>query len=240
MIVLMYHDIISASNSISGFQNDSSFQYKVNNLFFEECVKTCSPDKVLFSFDDGGVSFLEIAAPILEKYGHKGLFFIATDYINTPGFLTSDQVKELEMRGHTIGSHSCSHPHNMSLLTEEDIEKEWVCSLSILKNLLGHDVEVASIPNGYSSSVIVKKASLAGVKFLYTSTPTDKIKNIGNIKLIGRYVVHNDMTPEQINKIVDSPLLRWKKYMKWCVLGVVKFILGNRYDKIKSMILSKK
>ena len=235
----MYHDIVSDCDSSSGFQNESAFQYKVNKQSFEECVKSCPPDKVLFTFDDGGYSFLSDAAPILEKYGHFGVFFIATDYIGTPGFLGAEQIKELDARGHIIGSHSCSHPHNMREQKNEAIEKEWSTSVKVLENILGHKVEYASIPNGYSSSIVIEKAKTAGIKYLYTSTPISRIKEINGMKIIGRYVVHDKMSNDEIISIIGSKLTRQKKYLRWLAIEFLKFILGSHYDSVKAKLISK-
>ena len=89
----MYHDIVTKTDKSSGFQNDSAFQYKVEESAFEEQVKALQGKDVVFTFDDGGESFLTKIAPILEKYGFKGVFFISTKYIGTQGFLTKEQVK---------------------------------------------------------------------------------------------------------------------------------------------------
>ena len=78
----MYHDLYIQSGAESGFQNESAFQYKIQVDEFEKQVKAvvdyCREHieiQVDFTFDDGGVSFLTLAAPILEKYGLKGIFF---------------------------------------------------------------------------------------------------------------------------------------------------------------------
>ena len=91
-IALMYHDVYKQSGTESGFQNESAFQYKISEEEFESHVKEISKYcvnnnvDVLFTFDDGGISFLTIIAPILEKYNQKGIFFISTQYIDTPLF----------------------------------------------------------------------------------------------------------------------------------------------------------
>lgn len=239
LVVLMYHDIVTKDDKSSGFQNESAFQYKVEESAFEDQVKALQGRDVVFSFDDGGESFLSLAAPILEKYGHQGVFFITTDYIGTPGFLNAAQVKELEERGHVVGSHSCSHPHNMAELSDEDIEKEWSESVKALEAILGHTIKYASIPNGYSSSVIIAKAQKAGIENLYTSTPTDKVAQKKNLNIIGRFVVHDKMSTSEVLSIVDSSATRKKKHIKWLALEIAKILLGGKYDKVKSLIVKK-
>lgn len=237
-VVLMYHDIVTESDKSSGFQNSSAFQYKTNAHSFEEQVKALSPKKVTFSFDDGGISFLKTAAPILEKYGHRGLFFIATDYIGTPGFLDIPQIRELEDRGHIIGSHSCSHPENMTLLSEEDIAMEWIGSINILENILGHKVEYASIPNGFSSRDVISKAHSAGIRHLYTSSPTDEITHYDSMQIYGRYVIHNKMSTSCVQAIIESKFVRQRIHIKYILLEGLKKVLGRQYKNIKDKLLN--
>ena len=230
-ISLMYHDIVLENDKSSGFQNDSAFQYKVLKGNFEKQVSALKEDDVEFTFDDGGESFITSAAPILEKYGKKGVFFIATDFIGTPGFLNEEQVRELDARGHVVGSHSCSHPHNMTDLTESEIEKEWSESIRKLENILGHKVEVASIPNGYKNKNILKYAEKAGIKKLWTSDLVDS--RFGKMELKGRYVIHKDTFLEDTIAIAQSNVMRLKLKCRWAILSVVKGILGNSYDNVK-------
>ena len=140
----MYHDIEKRGEYKSGFQNDTAFHYKIDLDAFEAQVKALAyNDDIVFTFDDGGSSALFLAAPILEKYGRKGLFFICTQYIGQPGFLTEKQITELENRGHLIGSHSHTHPSNMASLSINEIRKEWGKSCGILEKILGKRIEIA-------------------------------------------------------------------------------------------------
>lgn len=237
-VVLMYHDIVMRDDTSSGFQNDSAFQYKVEAGKFEEQVKALSDRKdVAFTFDDGGVSFLTIAAPILEKYGKRGVFFISTKYVDTDGFLTKEQVRELEERGHIIGSHSHSHPDNIAALSVAEMDAEWQGSCKILKDILGHDVRCASIPNGYGSKEQNASAMRAGITELYTSVPTTKANSLGEQKIIGRYVVHRDMSVEDVVSIATDKNRQRKMYLRWWVLEQAKKVLGSGYDKVKAFFV---
>ena len=238
-VVLMYHDLISRTDKTSGFQNESAFQYKVEEAAFEEQVKAIQGEKVLFTFDDGGVSFYTKAAPILEKYGFKGLFFISTGYIGTPGFLSTKQIKELEKRGHIIGSHSHSHPHDFTKLTRDEVQYEWKQSYNVLKDIVGDKPIPVSIPNGYSSKTVLEEAVNCGFTDIYNSEPTTKIKNFLGHKVIGRYVVHDKMKTDDVVRIVESSGTRCKIHGRWIIIEGVKKLLGNKYDKFKSLVLTK-
>jgi len=237
MLYLMYHDIVTKTDKSSGFQNDSAFQYKVEEGLFEEQVKTLQGKEVTFSFDDGGVSFITKAVPILEKYGRKGVFFISTKYIDTPGFLSKEQVKELADRGHIVGSHSHTHPEIFTKLSKYEICEEWKKSFEVLSGILGRNDMPLSIPNGYASKVIMEEAIRAGYTDIYTSEPTTKIHQFQNHNVIGRYVVHDEMTTQDVLRIVESKSTRMKMAVKWSVLNIVKAVLGSSYDVVKAKVL---
>lgn len=83
-----------------------------------------SKRSVVITFDDGYVSQLEWAIPLLEKYRLKATFFIplkyvgATDEWNDPSFplMTSEQLKKLDPKIIELGYHSYAHRmyHQMS------------------------------------------------------------------------------------------------------------------------------
>ncbi|SIR33722.1 polysaccharide deacetylase family protein [Pontibacter lucknowensis] len=68
------------------------------------------PEKpVMLTFDDTSLGQYTVAAPELEKYGFKGVFFIMTVSLGRPNYMSKAQVKELSDRGHVIGSHTWDH-----------------------------------------------------------------------------------------------------------------------------------
>ena len=240
-IVLMYHDLYIQSGAESGFQNESAFQYKIQVDEFEKQVKAvvdyCREHieiQVDFTFDDGGVSFLTLAAPILEKYGLKGIFFISTEYINTPLFLSSAQLQELSDRGHHIGSHAHSHKP-LTTLSENEITKEWVNSINLIKPYTTTNIS-ASIPNGDENSIVRKKALEAGINKLYTSVPTTRTKRFYGMPVFGRYVIYQGMTSTDVIAIISNKHHRNKILLEWRLLSLTKNILGNKYNKIKVLL----
>ena len=248
-IVLMYHDLYSCDKSESGFQNSTAFKYKVSAEKFEAQVRAImeyektfhlKSDFVDFTFDDGGVSFLTIAAPILEKYGFKGKFYISTAYLGTKGFLNKEQVRELHQRGHHIGSHSHTHHERMDVLTVDNIKDEWNISQSILKGILGFAPRLASIPNGYASKLVIDGMLDAGIDFVDTSAITTKIKRYKSVTLRGRYAITEDTTVDNLMQLISSPFYRFKKWVRYEILEIAKTILGNSYLTIRKRILGNK
>ena len=244
-IVLMYHDLYVKDKKESGFQTVGSMPYKVQADIFEEHVKAVKDYtdvhknmEVEFSFDDGGVTFLTLAAPILEKYDMKGTFFITTSYIDTEGFLSSNQLQELAQRGHLVGAHSHSHAL-LNTLSHKDLILEWQKSSSIMKEKIGC-CDIASIPNGASSKLVLQEAENAGFKVLYTSEPVTKPSSWGNMKLIGRYTVVDGMDANAVMRIITDSGFRRKMYIKRFILKTARKIMGRAYFKIRTMILRSK
>lgn len=67
---------------------------------------------VILTFDDGYVDNYVHAFPILQEFGHKGTFFVVSEFIDFgyAGYLTWDMVEEMAAAGMRIESHSRTHP----------------------------------------------------------------------------------------------------------------------------------
>lgn len=246
MITLMYHCVYEKDPGESGFQDEDAQHYKVSKKAFLEQLETLKSyctrkgsslsETISFSFDDGGSSFYHVIAPVLEQYGLKGLFFISTALIGTPGFMTREEVLELRKRGHIIGSHSHTHRHFYEL-NRQDTAEEWRQSIAILQELLQEKVEYASIPNGDISDRVVETASLQGIKYLYTSKPVVKESIRYEVCLRGRFVIHSNTSASQVLALVKSPAKRFLILMRRKLILSVKQMLGDNYNRLKSLII---
>lgn len=247
-IVLMYHDVYVSDTMESGFQNAGALPYKVALAEFEQHVslikKYCKENgidksSVCFTFDDGGKSFIQNIAGVLEKHGFYGLFFITTSCISTPGFLTQSDIIELRRGGHIIGSHSHTHPERMDTLDEVTISNEWATSCSILSNILDEPIKTASIPNGFSSKKVLQNMIDNGITTIYDSNPTTKKRTYKGVEVIGRYAITKDMSPLLVLDIIKNPTRRLQIRLRHLILGLAKTILGDSYLKIRTYILNK-
>jgi peptidoglycan/xylan/chitin deacetylase (PgdA/CDA1 family) len=258
---LLYHDVIVGTNpDKSGFSGASPAEYKIPVSEFERHLDAVAdhlesevilPDNilttghskapVLFSFDDGGVSSFETIAPMLESRGWRGCFFITTDRIETPAFVSREQICELHDRGHAIGSHSCSHPRKISECSKEQLLYEWGHSLSVLSDILTKPVTIASVPGGFYSKYIAQAAAESGVKMLFTSEPVQRINNVSGCAVVGRFSVKRG---NGVNIPVD--FIRGKRgrvfrqYAYWNLKKVAKAVSGPVYPWVRSTYLSKK
>jgi peptidoglycan/xylan/chitin deacetylase (PgdA/CDA1 family) len=95
---------------------------------------------ISFTFDDGTVDHFTQAAPMLEKHGLRGTFFIVINWIGKGNKLTWEQVKSLSERGHEIGNHSMTHGNLATLSDKGDLvnmQKEIVTPIGIIKEKIG-------------------------------------------------------------------------------------------------------
>lgn len=244
-IVLMYHDVYEKNPIESGFNSPGANHYKISKEVFTKHVRIISQyceskgidkENIVLTFDDGGVSFYTIIAPILEEYGWRGIFFISTKLVGTNEFLSQEQILELCKRGHIIGAHSHSH----KVLTDislEDVKYELSTNKDYLEAILGRPIETISIPNGSYSDDVLKITIEAGFQSIYTSKPSTQIKTFHGKELIGRYAILHNTQADDVIKIISSTTLRnWMRY-RYEILKLARQALGQYYYKIRTTIL---
>jgi peptidoglycan/xylan/chitin deacetylase (PgdA/CDA1 family) len=258
-ITLEYHDVvIDGKFDASGFPGKAAASYKVEISNFKKQIDAiskainCRPVSVLnfggggelehpffFSFDDGGSSAFTHIADILESFGWFGHFLIPVDYIGAPSFLDKEQIRALRNRGHVIGSHSCSHPTRMALLSWEEMLEEWRRSVQILGDILGEDVKVASVPGGHYSNSVAKAASLAGIKALFTSEPTTRGHYVDGCLVLGRFTVRRHTDPEFAASLASGKISsRFQQWLLWNLLKIAKSFGGELYLKVRKVFWS--
>lgn len=236
-IVLMYHDIYRDSVGESGFQTVGSNYYKIREEQFIRHIKFIKTagleDKVVFTFDDGGVSFYDVAAPILEQNGLRGVVCVPTDYVGVSGFLNWMQIEELCGRGHIIASHSSSHPGNMCAQDRKSNVQEWVNSIRLLNSILGYSIDTVSVPNGYYSDFDIDTIKSLCIRIMYISTPGFYRKS-ESLQIVGRIAISSSTSMTQFKRILNFPLYRKYLAFKQQFLDLFKQVFGDTlYKQIK-------
>lgn len=68
------------------------------------------PEKpIILTFDDGYADNYTTLLPLLEERGWKAVVFMVTNDIGRPGYLTWDELRDMQGRGIEIGSHTANH-----------------------------------------------------------------------------------------------------------------------------------
>ena len=180
ILVLNYHQI--ADKDIYLAVPPSVFDMQMKYLVDSGCV-TITPDElyaglngelelpekpVLITFDDGYIDNYTNAFPILKKYGlHATVFVIPAFTSVNPGYMTWEQLKEMEANGITVESHTLTHP-KLEELPDDEIRSELLNSKSLLEQNLGHPIEFLAYPTGTYNLHIAGIAQAAGYKGAFT------------------------------------------------------------------------
>jgi peptidoglycan/xylan/chitin deacetylase (PgdA/CDA1 family) len=260
-ISLLLHDVYATHPRESGFASDAADRYKLSAAELDAQVRgladvrhdrpmlatevTARPaarrpadTPFLITVDDGGVSYYTILADRLEALGWRGHCFVSTDVIGSCGFLDAAQIRELDARGHLVGSHGASHPGRFSACTVARMREEWTRSREVLEDLLGHAVAVASVPGGYYSRTVAHTALDAGITTLFTSEPVTRIQDEQGCRVLGRFTIRRGDGPDTARRLVlRAPSARWSAWTRWNAKGLVKPLLGPAYSPVANAIL---
>ncbi len=118
------------------------------------------PRPMLLTFDDGNEDNYTNAFPIMKKYGFTGVLYIVVQYMNTPNYMTMDQIKEMADAGWEIGSHSETHRDLVG--GTEDMRYEIVQSRQDLEDRLGVPILTFAYPFGQEDSAAGDYVHFAG------------------------------------------------------------------------------
>ena len=99
------------------------------------------------SFDDGHASWRDVVAPMLADLGVPATFFITTGLIGQPGNLSWADCRDLLAAGHTIGSHTVTHPR-LADCDDETAVREIAGSKRELEDELGAAISDFAAPYG--------------------------------------------------------------------------------------------
>lgn len=250
--VLMYHDVVHGDSDASGFPGAGPARYKLEWEQFIEHLQALehatprgpdtvgallerrvSPGSWSLTFDDGGSSALGVGDELARR-GWRAHFFVPTDFIGAPGFLTPGDIRTLSDMGHVIGSHSCSHPTRISSCSPSELLHEWRRSVELLSDLVGLRITVASVPGGYFTSAVASAAAAVGIAALYTSEPVRTVQSMDGCLVIGRYAaVRGTPTSTVADVALGKPLPWLRRRAAWDVAKVAKTIGGDLYPKAR-------
>jgi peptidoglycan/xylan/chitin deacetylase (PgdA/CDA1 family) len=256
---LVYHGLVARGGRPDGFTGPGAAAYSLAPEHFREHLERIAaatgrpPASVdtlaagtaprgawMLTFDDGAASAVE-AAEQLARRSWRGHFFIATDLVDSPGFLGWDDVRELARVGHVIGSHSCSHPDRMAACSWEQLLDEWSRSATVLAEALGRPVRTASVPGGLYSRSVGRAAAAAGFTTLFTSLPSQRLGSIDGCLLIGRYAIRRDTSADEAAAAAAGRAVPWaRQRTAWGLRGTAKRIAGERYEGMRRALLARR
>jgi peptidoglycan/xylan/chitin deacetylase (PgdA/CDA1 family) len=233
-VSLLFHDVFVSDASESGFNSPAADRYKMSVREFDAQLGDSNAlGAARLTFDDGGVSFYTIVADKLEARGLHAYCFVTSGFIGRPGFLDAAQIRELDRRGHVIGTHSASHPARFSALSRAHMRREWTEGRQRLEDELGHAVTTGSVPGGYFSRDVGRAAAESHLFLLFNSEPVRSTRVIEGCAIAGRFTIRAGAPSDLACRLVQgAPWARSKEWAAWNAKGLVKPLLGSSYPRV--------
>jgi peptidoglycan/xylan/chitin deacetylase (PgdA/CDA1 family) len=116
---------------------------------------------VVITFDDGYADLFTTAYPILAKHHFKAVAYIVSSFVGRPGYVTADQLLQLDHNGIEIASHTVDHP-DLARSSAGSRMQELVDSKRWLEQLVGHPVLDFAYPSGKFNPQVVSEVQMAG------------------------------------------------------------------------------
>jgi peptidoglycan/xylan/chitin deacetylase (PgdA/CDA1 family) len=254
---VLYHDVVDGNGDASGFPGAAAARYKLPHAEFRSHLNAiakvvalpattlrttpahATAPPFIFSIDDGGVSALHIADE-LERLQWRGTFFVTSNRVGTPAFLTIPGIRALHERGHVIGSHSATHPYRIGDLPDADLAREWSDSMKALNDMVGSALDSASVPGGYYRPRVATAAAAAGIRHLFTSEPTAAVHTESGIAIYGRYCVYRGMSAATAAGLSAGHLMQTtQQKVVWKSKGLAKRVAAPAWEAARSIIFRK-
>lgn len=183
--VLCYHDI--PEGQLANFERQIIWLKKEYKIIMPEEMRNfflgrgfLPGTNIFITFDDGSVDQYR-AAEILEKHGIGAAFFVAAEDIGQGrvssrrtalGTMTWAQLRALHKRGHTIGSHTVTHP-KLGQLQPYQVQRELAESKKLLEGKIGGPVDTFAFPYGTDQELSDETRLIANAvyDFVFTFLP---------------------------------------------------------------------
>ena len=179
---------------------------------------------ICLTFDDGFSSDYDLVLPELKRINATATFFIVTDWLGTPGYLTEQQVRDLSDSGMQIGSHSKSHPNFLAITPKERLD-ELRGSKLILENIIGKEISTFSFPFGFCDEACTQAVFTANYSICCTSAHgvSSRVNPI-----VSRNSINANTSLNRIDKILRAALIQ---RVLWYSEDVIKENLKQSFPR---------
>jgi hypothetical protein len=199
-LFLLYHELRAGESRYSYVLEPGSFERHADLFVRMRKVESCGlwPE---VTFDDGHMSNIELAAPILRSRGLTARFFITAGWTGKkPGYMGWAELRSLHEAGFSIGAHGWTH----MLLThcsDDELQIELSKSRLTLEEKLGASITTMSVPGGRTNRRVLDACAAAGYTQVYTSVPQAEKLPLG--ATVGRLNILGSMQPEWIAALFE-------------------------------------
>ena len=257
VVALTFHDVVADKNE-RGADSDEFYRIKASELetilsqlrklgyqtvsshefrAWQQGSGTLPERTVVLTFDDGHASHYDLVAPLLVRYRFAGTFFVTTDFIGKPGYMTWDELRKLVFLGMEIGSHGVTH-RPLTQLADAEVLEELTASRQLLSQRLGVPVHAMAAPGGFWNHAIAEASKHAGYEAIWVSTIGTNGKDTSPLAL-RRVVVRQPFSTDHVVSMVEG----WQPAFWWAanqqhLIRLLKRVLGVYwYEQLKRKLV---
>ena len=254
----MYHDVLPEAPGISGgsehfavsreafgTQLDQIGTAGLTGCSIAQAIDGPSAPFVGISFDDGDAGQYHHAFPELATRNMTATFFITTDWVGQPGYVTWDQLREMRSAGMSIQSHTRTHPF-LSGLDADGLRHELAGAKTELDSQLRQDTTMLAFPGGDAPDRRLRHlVAEAGYTVVGTSrwgsNRTEGNHRGASPHYIRRCTIRGTPSPEYFSRVLRrDPRLTLQRYVRETTLGSLRSMLGRqRYARWRAGLLGK-
>ncbi len=122
---------------------------------------------VILTFDDGYDDNYDHAFRLLQEHGMVGTFFITTDFVGRPGYLTWAQIGEMAEAGMEIGAHSTNHA-DFAAISPNELRRQLVEPKAVLEEHIRQPIRFLAYPAGKYNARVMAASQAAGYEAAVT------------------------------------------------------------------------
>jgi peptidoglycan/xylan/chitin deacetylase (PgdA/CDA1 family) len=230
VIVLMYHRVGSARNPWEARYAISPARFEAHMLalarrgYHPVSVEALSDwleggapltaGAFVLTFDDGFRDVREHALPVLERLQWPFTVFLVSSLVGKEDFwtrasnpdgatyplLNAEEILDMQRRGVSFHSHSCSHA-SLPDLDEDQLLHELIDSRTALRQLLGRQVDYFAYPFGHLDDRVAAAARRAGYRAAFSTQPGFNRRDVDPFR-IRRIDVYGTDTPSMLMRKV--------------------------------------
>ncbi len=194
-MIFNYHQVTTA---------DDPYLYAVGTDLLAEHLAACQQSRLPFeiTFDDGHVTHLRNAVPVLQQFDCPATFFVTMGWTGVePDYFSWNDIREVRRLGFTVGTHGWSHKF-LTQCSAKELERELVQSKKVLEDYLGEPVTTLSFPGGRYNRTVLHACAAAGYQAVYTSDAWSN-KTVGALKVYGRMVITRQMSSARLVELLE-------------------------------------
>ena len=152
------------------------------------------PNKpIVITFDDGYVDNYKNVLPILKEYNMKATLFMISDAANTPGFVSTEQMHQMEAGGFDIQGHT-NHHKILTKIAPTELPDALLGGKTSLEGILGEPIEYLAYPGGFNDMLVQYVSKQSGYKMAFTVQP-GTVQPGDNLYALNRLAIFQGDTP---------------------------------------------